>query len=167
MAPHQALALGVRLFVIWFALVTVREVLGFLGTWRSADGSDVLLFVIGGCIVTAGILFALWRFPNSIARGLLPSASDIATQPSSYRMWFTLGTALIGLWFVASAIAPILRNLSVMYLFRPELANLEGLRQLRVGIFYYVVELVLGLCLLFGAAGIAKFVWWARRAGPE
>ena len=167
MAPHQALALGVRLFVIWFALVTVREVLAFLGTWRSADGSDVLLFAIGGSIVTAGILFVLWRFPNSIARGLLPSTSDMSTQTSSYRMWFTLGTALIGLWFVASAIAPILRNLSVMYLFRPELTNLEGLRQLRVGIFYYVVELVLGLCLLFGATGITKFVWWARRAGPE
>jgi hypothetical protein len=167
MAPHQALALSVRLFVIWFALVTVREVLAFFGTWRSADGSDVLLFVIGGSIVTAGILFVLWHFPNSIARGLLPNTSDISTQTSSYRMWFTLGTALIGLWFVASAIAPILRNLSVMFLFRPELTNMESLRQLRVGIFYYVVELALGLCLLFGATGIAKFVWWARRAGPE
>ena len=168
MAPHQALALGVRLFVIWFALVTLREVLAFFGTWRSSDDSQ-LLFVIGGLIVTGAILFGLWRFPKSIARGLLPSPSsnDVPMKESSYQMWFALGTALIGLWFIASAVAPILRNLSVMYIFRSELTNPEDLRQLRVGIFYYLVELVLGFALLFGATGIMKFVWWARRAGPE
>jgi len=40
-----------------------------------------------------------------------------------------------------------------MYVFRPELTNPEDLRSLRVGLLYYVVELVLGLCLLFGATG--------------
>ena len=82
-------------------------------------------------------------------------------------MWFTLGTALIGLWFVASAFAPILRNLSVMYVFRSELVNPEDLRSLREGIFYYSIELVIGLCLLFGATGIRKFVWRLRNVGPE
>jgi len=43
----------------------------------------------------------------------------LPTQTLSYQRWFTLGTALIGLWFVASAITPILRNLSVLYVFRP------------------------------------------------
>lgn len=169
MAPHQALALGVRLFVVWFALVTVREVLAFLGTWRASDDSQALLFLIGGSIVTGAILLLLWRFPKSIARGLLPgsSSSDVPAQEPAYQTWFALGAALIGLWFVASAIAPILRNLSVMYIFRSELTNPEDLRQLRAGIFYYLVELVLGLCLLFGATGIMKLVWWVRRAGPE
>jgi hypothetical protein len=123
MSPHQALALGVRLFAIWFALVTVREVLGFIGTWRSWDDAQALLFLIGGSILTLGIVLALWLFPKSIARGLLPTSNDVSTQTSSYQMWFTLGTALIGLWFVASAIAPILRNLSVMYVFTSELAK--------------------------------------------
>jgi hypothetical protein len=167
MSPHQALALGVRLFAIWFALVTVREVLAFLGTWRSWDDSQALLFLIGGSIVTLGIVFVLWRFPKSIAQGLLPTSVDVPTQTSSYQTWFTLGTALIGLWFVASAIAPMLRNLSVMYLFTSELRNAEDLRLLKTGIFYYVVELVLGLCLLFGATGIANFISWARRAGTH
>jgi len=82
-------------------------------------------------------------------------------------MWFTVGTALIGLWFVASAIIPILRNLSVMYIFRPELVNSEDLRSLRQGIFYYSAELVLGLCLLFGATGIRKLVWKVRSVGHD
>ena len=155
--------------MIWFALVTLREVLAFFGTWRSSDDSQALLFVIGGLILTGAILFGLWRFPKSIAHGLLPSSSsnDVPTQESSYQMWFAVGTALMGLWFIASAIAPILRNVSVMYIFRPELTNPEDLRQLRVWILYYLVELVLGVALLLGATGIMKFVWWARRAGTE
>jgi hypothetical protein len=82
-------------------------------------------------------------------------------------MWFTLGTALLGLWFVASAITPMLRNLSVMYLLRPELISPEEIRSLRLGLLYYSVELVLGLCLLFGATGIRKLVWRIRNAGSD
>jgi hypothetical protein len=128
---------------------------------------DALVVVTVGSIVSAILLLILWFFPKSIARGLLPHSADAPTQTLSYQMWFTLGTALLGLWFVASAITPILRNLSVMYVFRPELINPEDLRSLRVGLLYHVVELALGLCLLFGATGIRKLIWRIRNAGPE
>ena len=166
MTPHQTLALGVRLFAIWYALVIVREAITFI-LWSPPYDSQILAFVIGGSILSVLVLLALWFFPKSIARGLLPHSSDVPTQVPSQQMWFTLGTALIGLWFAASAIAPILRNLSVMYVFRPELVNSESLRSLREGLFYHVVELLLGLGLLFGATGIRKFVWWVRNVGPD
>lgn len=165
MTPHQTLALGVRLFAIWYGLVIVREAVAFL-LWDAPYGSRTLAVAIGGAILSVLILLALWFFPKSIARGLLPHSSDVPTQVSS-QTWFTLGTALIGLWFAASAIAPLLRNLSIMYVFPPELVNAEILRSLRVGLFYHVVELLLGLGLLFGATGIRKFVWWVRNAGPD
>jgi hypothetical protein len=152
--------------VVWFALVTVRESIAFLTAWRSPDDTGALLWVIAGSAVSLVVLLMLWFFPRSIARGLLPISSDTPSQTSSHETWFTLGVTLIGLWFVASSIAPILRNLSVMYVFRSEFINLEDMRQLRAGIFYHVVELVLGLCLVFGAGGIRNFIWWARRAGP-
>jgi hypothetical protein len=165
--PQQALALGVRLFAVWYALVIVRELVAFLTSWRPPDDSHALGIVIGGSVVALIILFILWFFPKSIAHGLLPQSSDVPTQTSSYQMWFTLGIALIGLWFVASAIAPILRNLSVMYVFKSELTNFEDLRSLRAGLLYYVVELVLGLCLLFGATGIRKLILRIRNAAPD
>jgi len=126
----------------------------------------VALF-IGIYVLCVVVLLVLWFVPKSIARGLLPVASDVQTQSLSYELWFTLGTMLLGLWFAASAIIPILRNVSVLTVFRPELVNAEDLRSLRVGTLYYVAELVLGLCLLFGAASIRKLIWWARNAGPE
>ena len=167
MTPHQALALGVRLFAIWCALAIVREVVAFMTSWRPQDESNALGVLIGGSVLSAIFLLILWFFPKSIARGLLPHSPDAPTQTLSYQMWFTLGTALLGLWFVASSITPILRNLSVMYVFRPELINPEDIRSLRVGLLYYAVELVLGLCLLFGATGIRKLIWRIRNAGPE
>ena len=167
MTTHEALAVGVRLFAIWCALIIVREIVAFLISWRSPDDVSSIVLVIGGFVVAMVVLLFLWKFPKSIARGLLPHSSEVPMQSSSYQMWFTLGTALIGLWFVASSIAPILRNLSIMYIFRPELTNPENLRSLRVGLLYYVIELVLGLCLLFGATGIRKIVWRVRNVAQD
>lgn len=167
MTTHEALAVGVRLFAIWCALVIVREIVAFLLSWRPLDNDSSIAPVIGGFVVAIGVLIFLWSFPKAIARGLLPHSSELPTQSSTYQMWFTIGTALIGLWFVASAVAPILRNLSIMYIFRPELTNPENLRQLRLGLLYYTIELVLGLCLLFGATAIRKIVWRVRNVAPD
>ena len=167
MTTHEALTVGVRLFAIWCALIIGREIVAFLISWRPPDDVSSIVFEIGGFVVAMVVLLFLWKFPKSIARGLLPHSSEVPMQSSSHQMWFTLGTALIGLWFVASSIAPILRNLSIMYIFRPELTNPENLRSLRVGLLYYVIELVLGLCLLFGATGIRKIVWRVRNVAQD
>jgi hypothetical protein len=118
-------------------------------------------------VVSAIVLVLLWFFPKSVAQGLLPHTSQRPTEMSSYDMWFTVGIALMGLWFTVSAVAPILRNLSEMLFLRSELINQEDLRSLRLGLIYYLIELVLGLCLLFGAPGIRKLVLKVRRAGPD
>lgn len=167
MTAHQGLALAVRLFAIWCALVLVREIGAVLISSPPIEESGLLAFVIGGYVVSVVVLLFLWFFPISIARGLLPRSSEIPEQTLSYSMWFALGVALIGLWFVASAIGPILRNLSVLYFYRPDLMNTETLRSLRVGIFYYSVEFVLGLCLLFGSRGIRKLVGKASNASSN
>jgi hypothetical protein len=165
--PHQTLALGVRLFAVWYALTIVQELVGFFAMPHPLDDLNALVVVIVGSVVVCVVLLFLWFFPTTIARGLLPHASDAPMQASSYGQWFALGTALLGLWFAASSIGPILRNLSVMYFFRPALSDAEILLSLRAGLFTYVVELVLGLCLLFGATGISKLVWRIRDAGSN
>lgn len=167
MTPHQVLALGVRLFAVWYALVILRELFAFLAMPRLPLDSQELAVVTIGVVVSVILLLVLWFFPKSVARGLLPSSTDAPTQALSYQLWFALGTALLGLWFVASSITPILRNLSVLYIFRPELINSENVRSLHVGLLYYAAELVLGLCLLFGATGIRKLIWRIRNAGPD
>ena len=164
MTPHQALALAVRLFSVWYALVIGRELLGFFVSWPIRDDFQTIAVVVVGTLISVLVLVGLWFFPKSIARGLLPISSEVPTQPSSPETWFTLGIALIGLWVVASAIPAILRNVTVMYLFRSKLMDMT---ELKSGLLYYVVELLIGVWLIFGAAGIRRFIWWARHAGPH
>lgn len=164
MTPHQVLALGIRLFVIWSALAILREAAA-LAIARDLLGDRFMLgFIVGAYLLTAVVLLILWFFPKSIARGLLPNSTEPPTQALSYQMWFTLGTALIGIWFAASAITPILRNLTVLFILRPDLVDMANTR---AATLFYVAQLVLGLGLLFGASGIRRFVWWARNAGHE
>src|SRR5262245_61233896 len=168
MTQHLILALGVRLFAVWCALVMVRELAVFLSLPRPSDESAALGVMVSGSIIVLIILLTMWFFPKSIARGLLPQSSDAApAQPSSYEMWFTLGIALIGLWFVASAITPILHNLGFMYFFKSSLMTQQDLSSLRAGIFYSAIELVLGLLLLFGATGVRKLILRIRKAIPD
>jgi hypothetical protein len=71
-------------------------------------------------ILAALFVLALWFFPKSIARGLLPLASDAPAKPSGPELWFAAGAGLIGVWLAASALPGLARNLFVMYLFRAE-----------------------------------------------
>ena len=168
MTPHQALALGVRLFVVWCALVIARDAFGFLMMRHPEDDFQTRIMIVGvACFIAAVVLLILWFFPKSIARGLLPQSAETPTQALSYEMWFTVGTALLGLWLLVSSITPILRNLTVMYVLPPELVNAEDVRSLKVGLFYHAVQIVLGLCLLFGATGIRKLIWRIRYAGSD
>jgi hypothetical protein len=60
------LALGVRLFAIWYALVIVREIVAGLTSWGPLYDSIFLIFPIGGSVVALVILLFLWFFPKFI-----------------------------------------------------------------------------------------------------
>ena len=113
-------------------------------------------------MLTIVFVVALWLFPRSIARGLLPLSSDTPAKPSVPDMWLAIGSALIGLWLVASAFPALTRNLLVLYIFRLESMDKSGVMS---GLLYYAVQLIVGAALIFGANGIRNFISWARTAG--
>lgn len=164
MTPHQTLAVAVRLFALWLALVAARELIGGYIVGRERDDAYVLPIVAIIAIVTVVFVVILWFFPRTIARGLLPSVTDTPAKPSTPEVWFAVGSSLIGLWLLASAVPGVLRNLSVMYLFRSESVDTSGLIS---GLVYLLVQFIVGAALIAGANGIRKIVWWARHAGPD
>jgi hypothetical protein len=164
MTPNQILAVAVRLFAIWFAIYVAREMLGLYVSGRERGDPYSLAIVATVSILAVLFLVVLWLFPKTIARGLLAVSSDAPAQPASPEIWFAMGTSLIGLWAMASAVPALVRNSLVMYLFRSESVDMSDLRS---GMLYYLVQFVVGLGLIFGANGIRKFIWWARNAGPD
>ena len=164
MTPHQILAVAVRLFAIMVALYLVRELLGFYVYGNERVDPHVRWIAAVVYVLTGFVLVVLWFFPRMIARGLLPLPGDVQAQPSTAETWFGVGSSLIGLWLMATAVPALLRNSLFMYLFRSEPADLSGVIS---GLVYYAVQFLVGVGLILGANGIRKVVWWARNVGTN
>ena len=110
MTPHQTLAVAVRLFALWLALYAARELVGAYVAGRERSDAHILPMVAVVSTLALIFLVALWFFPKSIARGLLPSSTDAPAKPASPDTWVAVGSGLIGLWLVASAVPGLLRT---------------------------------------------------------
>jgi hypothetical protein len=164
MTPHQTLAVAVRLFAVWLAVVAIRELVGGYIAGRERNDAYILPIVAVVAVVAVLFVVVLWFFPRTIARGLLPSGNDAPAKPSASEVWFVIGCSLIGLWLAASAVPGVLRNLGVMYLYKSESIDTSGLIS---GLIYLFAQIGVGVLLIVGANGIRRFVWWARHAGPD
>ena len=110
-------------------------------------------------------MLALWFFPRTVARTLLPGESTSPPVNSHPGSWFAVGCALLGLWVLTSAVPALVRNAYI--LFYVQRNNMPLPENLGSGVLYYAVELGVGVWLLLGAAGVRKVLWWARSTRIE
>lgn len=168
MTPHQTLAVAVRLFVIWLAIYVVREFLGFYSgsSQRDIENALPMLVILGPLAIL--VLVILWFFPKSVARGLLTQSTDKPVAPSAPQVWLAVGSSLIGLWLLASAVPALLRNTWLAYLYGPDFKSYKpNTAWLVDGLLFYAVQSLVGAALIIRANGIAKLIWWARTAGTS
>jgi hypothetical protein len=163
MTPHQTLAVAVRLFALWLAIYAARELVGAYVAGRDRSDTDVLPVVTVVSTLATIFVAALWFFPKSIACGLLPLSTETPAKTIGPDSWLAVGSALIGLWLVASAMPGLFRNLFVLYLFRSEAVDTSGVIP---GLVFLFVQLAVGAALIFGASAVRRFILWARYAGP-
>lgn len=164
LTPHQTLAVAIRLFALLLALYVGRELLGYYLAGRDSDDAHPAIIVAVVSIVAVVVFAVLWFFPRSIARGLLPLSSDRPAEPSTPDTWLAVGSSLIGLWLMASAVPALMRNALVLYFFRAESIDRSGLLS---GLLYYVLQFAVGAALILGANGIRNFIAWARLTGTR
>jgi hypothetical protein len=164
MTPHQTLAVAVRLFAVWLAVIAIRELAGGYVAGRQSNDAYILPIVAVVAVVAVVFVLVLWFFPRTIARGLMPSGYDAPANPLAPEVWFAIGCSLIGLWLAASAVPGVLRNLGVMYLYKSDAIDMSGVIS---GLIYLFAQIAVGALLIVGANGIRRFVWWARHAGPD
>ena len=164
MTPHQTLAVAVRLFAIWLAVIAIGDLVGGYVAGRERNDAYILPIVAVVAVVAMVFVLVLWFFPRTIAHGLLPSGHDAPANPSAPEVWFAIGCSLIGLWLAASAIPGVLRNLGVLYLYKSDSIDLSGVIS---GLIYLFGQIAVGVVLILGANGIRRLVWWARHAGPD
>lgn len=159
MTTRQTIAVAARVFAIWLVLYGLET--GYLAVivLRTNTSTGVLAFgvLLAVIWVTAGL--ALWNFPQTIARNLLPrelederNPESGATQPDS---WLAVGCALIGVWMMVSSLPALAQDI----------ADGWGSAQLSGSAVYFVVRIVIGAWLILGARGLRKIVRWTQYAG--
>jgi hypothetical protein len=162
----QIVGLGVRLFSIWLALyllATVPSMWSFVGRDFNDYAGAWVIVVVSIVLLTAVIL--LWMFPLTVARKLIPrTATDQATALPIDQVQ-SVGFCLMGLWLLANAIPNVFWWTVMVYQSsRPQSRfSLESGNYASMA--YTIVELVIGVWLLFGAQGLLGVVRWARTAG--
>lgn len=164
MSREDVVAVGIRLFAIYLALSVLWEAVGaaplvFQDGWSSTAGFFIMLWLLG--LAISGVL---WVFPLTVARKLLPVMSEPRSEPQvDASVAMSLGLVLIGLWVLAYGLVNAAYWLTLMvsihrmggesYAWTPEQV---------AGITATVIELAVGVGLLFGAKGLKRLIYRFR-----
>jgi|SRR5581483_4970278 len=159
MSPHQAVAVAVRIFAAWLGITVLRDLASFI----FLKPSDIpgFGFAVTVVVLAAVLVATLWFFPRTIAGKLLSSDSAKPEAAASPDLWLAMGCALLGLWMLTSSLPTLIFDTYALLRFNygDERGNVPQ------SVAYYVVEVVIGLWLVFGGRGFRRLFWWARNAG--
>jgi hypothetical protein len=167
--PLHLVALGIRLVALIWVLYTVSHLHGLFAYMNSSSGVSInkgVIWLFAGLqIATCAVL---WVFPATIAKKLLPSSADTASSkpPSTLIEWQTFGVVCIGIWALARAIPDAIYWVTF---YGMTLNSSYGYSDLNVeqkaSMITTVVELIIGMWLVFGARGLANALLKLRTAG--
>jgi len=163
MSPTQIVAVAIRLFVVWQAVLIVFSIPMLYEqeqvAARTGSPTPVLFYFVAALLVAA-LLYVLWRFPMTISGKLLTATTEVSKESASPDLWLSMGCALMGLWLLVEFIPLFARDLMAVgegYLSAPSI--------LKVRLATDLPGVIIGLWLIFGAKGFRKLFWWARNAG--
>jgi hypothetical protein len=166
-APYQIVTIAIRLFAIWLAVYVARAAPAFFMETRRYDDEVALWMAIAIAIVSIALVLVLWFFPRTVARSLLPDiavAEPVATSPDD---WLPVGCSLLGLWLLSLAIPGLIRYLIILYIGHRTTEDISYDGGIYATLIYYIVQVGIGLWLVFGARGLKRLLVWARHAGRE
>jgi hypothetical protein len=166
MTPHQTIAVAVRLFAIWLAVTLVTNLISYNAQFHWQEQPNKLLATALIVAVIGLACLALWFFPLSVARRLLPAASLQSASPAPSAppdMWLAMGCALLGLWVLTSALPLLARD--CMILTSADFAT--DTSEVRHWLAYHLAGALIGGWLTLGAKGFRRFFWWAQHAGID
>lgn len=154
MSREDIVAILVRLFGLYMLFVAIRA-LPALATVLS-DSQEGAVALAASLVATGLFAALLWFFPLTIARKLLPAASESpAGAALDAKTAWALAISAVGVWLVARALTDAVYWL-VFYLrsreVGAELAQLPPGDQ--AGMVATLVELLIGLFLTFGSSGL-------------
>jgi hypothetical protein len=159
MSPHQTVAVAVRVFAAWLGIAVLRNLASF--AFLKQTEMPGYGFAVSVLALAVLLVAALWLFPGTIAGKLLSPDNAKPETSVSPDLWLAMGCALLGLWMLTSAIPTLIFDTYALLRLNPG----DDGGNVPQSVVYYVVEVAIGLWLVFGAKGFRRLFWWARNAG--
>jgi len=167
MTNAQVVALGVRLFSIWLALYLIRYAPALwsanIEQFPESRAAGTVIIVVS--IVLIAVTIALWLFPLAVARKLIPKATLDQPTPLPVDQLQSAGFCLLGLWVLTEAVPRFVYMAFIVYHSTRPNAMVALDPHNYAAIARTLVELGIGLWLLFGARGLLGLIRWARTVG--
>lgn len=169
MTPQQILIVAVRLFAIFWFVISIGHLVSAARTWENT-GPDILA-VIGVFVPILELVVSavLWLFPATLSRRLLKSDDWSSDAPGPALLeWQAMLTAVLGLWVLSWTIPDVVYWISYFI----ALAKIETgykLADVLADQLPYVastvVQLGIGGWLILGAPGFSEFLLRVRDVG--
>jgi hypothetical protein len=169
MSPQQIVAVGARLLAALLVAHLPRELNQFywlIATGVDATSASLLVFAAFALVFEVLLALALWFFPLTIARNLLPESPSEppAAAAASPDIWLGMGCALIGLWLLTTSVPALLLNVYVL-VGAGNLATTPVRHDVVHNVVYHSAEVAIALWLILGARGFRELFRWAQNAG--
>lgn len=153
----QTVGVVVRLFAVWLATWALRNLPSFWIFNVPGTTPEMRSYALVVSILMLLIAITLWFFPLTVASKLISGKATAEYPTFSLEQIQSAGASLLGLWVLSSAV-PNLGFYAVAIFVTG--ATVES--GTYASIARLVIEVVIGLWLLFGARGIFGLVHWAR-----
>jgi len=166
---EQIVALAIRVFAVFLLVYGLRSLSTFVPIGYINDmASEAWIWIAVFAIVLFGIVWLLWFFPLSIARKLLPRTTQKSTEVAvSAQEIETIAFTVLGLWVLSTGVPDIIYWITYWL----TIANASVDPDISLDRLGYtlatVMEIIIGVWLMFGAKGLRGLLHRMRYAGSN
>lgn len=164
MNREDCIAVGSRLFAIFLLITLLRSFLPSMAALRAQHDTTAMAWSLAVLVLGLLICAALWRFPLTIARKLLPVMKEPrADHAMGASTALSVGLTLLGFWTLLTALPDASYWATIFLLTRHEASGYFawGPEQLG-GVVSTLLQLVLAVWMIFGSTGLQRLVTRGR-----
>jgi hypothetical protein len=165
MTNAQVVGIGIRLFAVWLVVYVLQNA-PMLWLFGSREiGSAWAKVAVAVSVLMIFIAALLWCFPLKVASKLIPESSLSEKKPLPVAEFERTGFCLLGLWVLSQAI-PLSGHYGYLLFHSLKHSGMVELGlNIPAGLVHALLQLAIGIWLLFGAKGLLGLLRWARHAG--
>lgn len=166
MRPEQIVAIVVRLFAIMLVFGALSYISGYAPYMLDENESLMQIIVITSTGLVLAVSVILWKFPNTIARKIVPLESMSSdSQPWTLDELYSFGFVILGGYFLFYSLSDgLFWIMHLISLSRDKLGVVQHTQADTFSIIITVIEIVVAFAIILGSRGLTRIIFKLRYA---